>query len=154
MAHHLTLEEREFLYRLNKKGKSKTEIAELMGRDRSTVYRELKRNSGRRGYRPKQAQRLAEERRFACRRPRKMDEPDVYRYVQERIRKRNCSRDSQLSRCPLEPHGSGPTTMVILNRGISLVKRPLPQEFARISVFSGCAIDLDRAAKDAYFPAL
>ena len=63
MANHLTFQERQFLYRLKKKGKSNTEIAELMGRDRSTIHRELKRNAGQRGYRPKQAQRLADERR-------------------------------------------------------------------------------------------
>jgi IS30 family transposase len=85
MAKHLTFEERQFLYRLRKKGKSKTEIAELMSRDRSTIYRELGRNTGQRGYRPKQAQRLADTRRLASRRPHIMDDPDVHRYVQDRI---------------------------------------------------------------------
>ena len=85
MASHLTFEERGFLYRLKKKGKSNSEIAELMGRHRSTIGRELNRNSGQRGYRPKQAQRLAEERRLASRRPHKMDDPDVHHYVQERL---------------------------------------------------------------------
>lgn len=88
MAKHLTLEEREFLYRLNKKGTSKVEIAELMGRDRSTVYRELNRNTGQRGYRPKQAQRLTDKRRLASHRPHKMDDPDVHQYVQEKLEKR------------------------------------------------------------------
>lgn len=88
MANHLTFEERRFLYRLRKKGKSPPEIAELMDRDRSTIYRELKRNAGQRGYRPKQAQRLADERRLASRRPHKMDDPDVHQYVQDRLEKR------------------------------------------------------------------
>lgn len=88
MARHLTFEERQFLYRLKKKGKSNTEIAELMGRDRSTVYRELARNSGQRGYRPKQAQRLAEERRLASRRPHAMAAPEVHQYVQDRLEQR------------------------------------------------------------------
>lgn len=88
MAKHLTLEEREFLYRLNKKGAPKAEIAELMGRDRSTVYRELSRNTGQRGYRPMQAQRLADERRLASRCPHKMDNPEVHQYVQEKLEKR------------------------------------------------------------------
>jgi transposase, IS30 family len=69
MARHFTLQEREFLYRLRMKGKTNKEIAELMGRDRSTIYREVKRNLGQRGYRPQQAQRLAAERRLASRRP-------------------------------------------------------------------------------------
>lgn len=87
MAKHLTFEERQFLYRLRNKGKANTEIAELMGRDRSTVYRELNRNTGQRGYRPKQAQRLADERRLASRQPHKMDDPDVHQYVQDRLQK-------------------------------------------------------------------
>jgi IS30 family transposase len=72
---------------LKRKGKTNPEIAELMGRDRSTIHRELKRNMGQRGYRPKQAQRLAEERRLKSRRPHKMDEPDVHQYVQDRLEK-------------------------------------------------------------------
>ena len=88
MASHLTLQERELLYRLKKQGRAKTEIAELMGRDRSTIYRELRRNSGQRGYRPKQAHRLAGERREACRRPRKLDNREVYKYVRDRMEMR------------------------------------------------------------------
>jgi IS30 family transposase len=85
MASHLTFEERQFLYRLKKRGKSKLEMAELMGRHRSTIDRELMRNAGQRGYRPKQAQRKADERRLASRRPHKMDDPEVHDYVQSRL---------------------------------------------------------------------
>lgn len=88
MANHVTFEERRILYRLKQKGKSNTEIAELMGRHRSTICRELGRNTGQRGYRPKQAQHLAEERRLASRRPHKMDDPDVHEYVQQKLEKR------------------------------------------------------------------
>jgi IS30 family transposase len=88
MANHVTFEERRILYRLKKKGKSNTEIADLMGRHRSTIFRELSRNAGQRGYRPKQAQRLAEERRLASRRPHKMDDLDVHEYVQQKLEKR------------------------------------------------------------------
>lgn len=87
MTCHLTLEERRLLYGLKQKGKTPPEIAELMGRHRSTIYRELDRNAGQRGYRPQQAQRLAGERRLASRRPHKMDDPDVQRYVEDRIEK-------------------------------------------------------------------
>ena len=86
MFQHLTFEERSFLYRLRKRGKSIQEIVDLMGRDRSTIYRELSRNSGQRGYRPKQAQRLADERRLASRQPHKMDDPNVCRYVEEKLK--------------------------------------------------------------------
>jgi len=85
MASHLNLQEREFLYRLKKQGLSNTEIAKLMGRDRSTIYRELQRNAGQRGYRPQQAQRLAQERRQSCRRAHKLEDPEVHQYVRERI---------------------------------------------------------------------
>lgn len=88
MASHLTFRERQILYRLIKKGVPKAEVARLMGRDRSTIYRELNRNSGQRGYRPQQAQRLADKRREACCRPCKMDDPQIHQYVSERIAKR------------------------------------------------------------------
>lgn len=85
MASHLTFEERRLLYLLKRKKKSSTEIAELMGRHRSTICRELSRNTGQRGYRPQQAQRLANERRLASRRPHKMDDPSVQHYVQQKL---------------------------------------------------------------------
>ena len=88
MAGHLTIEERHLLGRLKKRGKSAGEIAAWMGRHRSTVYRELQRNTGRRGYWPQQAQRLADQRRLASRRPHVMDNPEVERYVQEGLAKR------------------------------------------------------------------
>ena len=88
MANHFTLSERKVLYWLVKKGKRKAEIAEIMERDRSTIYRELKRNAGKRGYRPKQAQQQADQRRLVCHRPRKMEDQGLHRYVEERLEKR------------------------------------------------------------------
>lgn len=88
MAQHLTFEERELLRRLLLADYSKAEIAQGMNRDRSTIYREIRRNSGARGYRPKQAQRFAEARREACRRPCKLEDPKLYRYVAQRLGKR------------------------------------------------------------------
>jgi len=88
MARHLTFEERQILYRLKRKGASKGEIARLMGRHRSTIFRELKRNTGKRGYRPKKAQCLADARRLSCRRPWKMDDSDVRQYVEDKLARR------------------------------------------------------------------
>jgi len=85
MASHLTFVERQLLYLLKKKGKSNTEIANLIGRHRSTVCRELRRNRGGRGYRPQQAQRLADQRRLVSRRPHKMEDPNVHQYVQQKL---------------------------------------------------------------------
>lgn len=63
MAKQLTLAERYQIYALKKAGQSKTQIAQQLGRAYSTIKRELERNRGGRGYRPQQAQRLADERR-------------------------------------------------------------------------------------------
>jgi IS30 family transposase len=87
MASHLTFREREFLYRLLKARKPKSEIAALMGRDRSTIYREIKRNTGGRGYRPKQAQRKAEQRRLRCRREPKMNDRNLQSLVTRLLKK-------------------------------------------------------------------
>ena len=88
MASHLTLQERETLYRMKKAGKAVGEIAEALGRDRSTIYREVKRNTGGRGYRPQQAQRLAEERRLACRRPAKLSDPELRSHVAKHLKQK------------------------------------------------------------------
>ena len=60
--HHITENERYQIYALKKAGWTQKDIAEKMKRHPSTVSRELRRNSGQRGYRPRQAQRLAQER--------------------------------------------------------------------------------------------
>ena len=65
---HLAPEERYYIKERLKAGDSRSEIARSLGRSPSTVSRELKRNTGLRGYRPKQAQRLADGRHAARRR--------------------------------------------------------------------------------------
>ena len=62
---HPTPEERYYIRARLKAGDSRSEVARSLGRSPSTVSRELKRNSGLRGYRPKQAQRLADARHAA-----------------------------------------------------------------------------------------
>ena len=59
----LTREQRYQLSALLKMGHSQTEIAEVIGMHKSTISRELSRNRGQRGYRPKQAHYMAKERR-------------------------------------------------------------------------------------------
>jgi IS30 family transposase len=59
----LTREERYQIYALKAAGHNPAEIAKVIGRHKSTVGRELARNQGLRGYRPKQANSFAEKRR-------------------------------------------------------------------------------------------
>jgi len=59
----LTREQRYQIYALRKTGHLRSEIAAVIGVHKSTVGRELKRNQGKRGYRPHQAQNAATERR-------------------------------------------------------------------------------------------
>ena len=61
----LTQEERYQISVLLKAGHNQTEIGIMLGRHKSTISREIRRNKGLRGYRPKQAQQLTEERRQA-----------------------------------------------------------------------------------------
>jgi IS30 family transposase len=85
MAKHLTLADRQFLHRMVKAKKSKLEISALMNRHRSTIYRELARNSNRWGYRPEAADRWARKRREACRRPYKLKDINLRLDVGERL---------------------------------------------------------------------
>ena len=59
---HLCEKDREVIYRMNKAGKSQTEIASILGRSQGTISKELKRNKSNRGYRPKHAQNTATKR--------------------------------------------------------------------------------------------
>lgn len=59
----LTLEERYQIYALLKAGQSRSVIAQIIGRDKSTIGRELSRNRSGNGYRPQFAQRRAAQRR-------------------------------------------------------------------------------------------
>ena len=64
-THHLTYPERCPIYALRKSGYSIRAIARELNRSHTTIARELRRNSGDRGYRHKQAERTARERRRA-----------------------------------------------------------------------------------------
>jgi len=60
---HLTQTERYQIYALMKAGHTQSEIASILERSKSTISRELSRNCGQRGYRPKQAHCSSVERR-------------------------------------------------------------------------------------------
>ena len=109
----LTLEDREDIMIMRLGGKSITEVASAVGRDKSTVSRELRRNSpggasGGRGYRACMAKSRYEERRRNCGRGHALADPDVFGLVAR------CFLEDQLS--PEQIEGR-----LILERGNSPV---------------------------------
>jgi IS30 family transposase len=64
---HLTREERYSIEQMRKAGYKQNQIAKLLERSEGTISRELSRNTGQRGYRHKQAHKLADQRRFESR---------------------------------------------------------------------------------------
>lgn len=77
MSQHLTKEERDRISQLRAAGCSKAEVARRLGRHRSTIGRELERNSEYGSYLPHAAHQKAIDRRRERPRPLKMDQPDV-----------------------------------------------------------------------------
>jgi len=75
---HLSHHERYQIAALMKAGQNQTQIAAILGRHKSTVSREIARNQGQRGYRPRQASLLAEARSQGSRNARNID-PEVLR---------------------------------------------------------------------------
>ncbi len=63
----LTQEQRYQIYALLKMGHLQVEIAGVIGVHKSTISRELRRNRGLKGYRPKQAHQFALDRRKKAR---------------------------------------------------------------------------------------
>jgi IS30 family transposase len=86
MASHLTLEERELIAHLHRAGKMQTEIAEQLGRNKSTICRELRRNHSPNGYWAVAAQRKSQQRRRERPWTAKMQRPEMRRYVQQHLR--------------------------------------------------------------------
>lgn len=80
----LNQQHRDTIYRLLKLGKRQNEIAEAIGFSEGTVCREISRNSGKKGYRSKQAGRLAEARKLNQRRPKKIT-GDLATEIEERL---------------------------------------------------------------------
>ena len=91
MATHFTAREREQLSTWLQMKVSKSKIAQFLGRHPSTIFRELKRNSVKRCYahRPAYsaiaAQQLSDQRRHR-RRTRKLQRPEIRRYVEHYLR--------------------------------------------------------------------
>lgn len=104
---HLSIEEREEIMCLRREGEGVCQIARDIGRDKSTVSRELSRNSFARGagravYRASTAQRRYEARRLRCRRGRVLDDPSLRALVQSLILERRWSPQQVAGRIGLE----------------------------------------------------
>lgn len=113
---HLTLAEREDIMILRREGGRITEIAAAIGRDKSTVSRELARNSCRRFYRASTAQARYERRRKACRRSRILDGEKIFSLVRDKFLKERRSPEQIEGRLALEL-GASPVSDSAVCRG-------------------------------------
>lgn len=82
---HLRREDRDVIFRMKQAGYTQEAIAQAIGFSQPTVSKELRRNSGQRGYRPKQADEKAAKRTAAKRRRSKVIEGAVRCEVERRL---------------------------------------------------------------------
>ena len=101
----LTVDERNQFYALQQAEMPMTEIANQLGRSRTTLYNELNRNRGGRGYRPRQAQQFAEQRRAEKVQPLKMT-PEVIAYLESKLQLQ-WSPEQIASTMKTDPDGPG-----------------------------------------------
>jgi IS30 family transposase len=87
MPAQLNAKDRAVLAQLLKLNLTKTEIAARLKKHRSTIYRELNRNSGPLGYIDLEAQQRTEARRRFRHRCRKLDDPAVKEFVSARLKR-------------------------------------------------------------------
>ena len=84
----LTMDSRSQIYALKSTGMNQKEIAAHLNVAASTICRELKRNTGQRGYRQVQANELATQRRYqASAKPKKMT-PELIVKIEEKLRQK------------------------------------------------------------------
>lgn len=101
---HLTLFEREKLMYFQAKNYSVTAIANGLHRSKSTISRELKRNSYRGLYQPIDAQRNYSKRRRACRPHKRLEDVDLCKYVKAMFLDQQWSPKEIAGRLALEHH--------------------------------------------------
>jgi transposase, IS30 family len=103
----LTDEDRIEIYAMKQAGKKQNIIAAVLGVDPGTVSRELKRNTGLRGYRPKQAQQKALQRKLNARKAVKMT-PETIAHIESKLADEH-SPEQISERMKIDPEWSGPT---------------------------------------------
>jgi IS30 family transposase len=129
----LTDEERIEIYALLKLKTSMREIARQLGRDHKTIREEIRRNSGLRGYRPKQAHAKAMARRAIARRPSKLT-AQVLAHVEARLRE-DLSPDQVAA--TMAPSGLPPVSHERIYQHIWADKRRGGQLWKHLRVASG-----------------
>ena len=102
----LTDEDRIEIYAMKQAGKKQNIIAAELGVHPSTISRELSRNTGLRGYRPKQAQQNTLHRRFTARKAVKMT-PETIDYIVSKLREQH-SPEQIAERMKLDPGRHSP----------------------------------------------
>ena len=102
----LTEEDRIEIYAMKQAGKEQNKIALKLGVHSSTISRELARNTGLRGYRPKQAQQKTLHRRFTARKALKMM-PETIDYIESKLAEQH-SPEQIAERMKLDPDWHGP----------------------------------------------
>lgn len=107
MSHytHLTPEEREIILVLYSYHCTIQFIADCIGRDRSTIYRELSRNTIKKYYSASIAQAAYEYRRLRCRPKKKLSDPKVFEIVREKFLEHQWSPEEISNRIKLERSG-------------------------------------------------
>ena len=82
----ISIEEREVVMIRVQNGYSIRQIAEELGRHRTTIWREIKRNDFRRGYRAHASHKRALKRRHTARRPRRLSYAPLRTYVEQKLK--------------------------------------------------------------------
>lgn len=82
---HFTPTERGQIQALRQEGKSYTYIGERLGRNRTSVWRELQRNSTQKGYDAQRAQKQYHQRREPCRPAKKLEHIPLWKYLLDKL---------------------------------------------------------------------
>ena len=98
---HLTPIERGQVQAWRVEEKSMRYIAQQLGRDQSTISRELRRNATPKGYDPERAQAHYQRRREACRPPKRLDHQPLWRYLIEKLTE-GCTPEQVAGRLPMD----------------------------------------------------
>ena len=101
---HLTPEEREKILFFSAKEYSVTDIAKELGRNKSTISRELKRNREGSQYLPSKAQQKYANRRKACRPHKRLANPELLQLVRGKFLEHQWSPEQIAGRLALEHH--------------------------------------------------